>query len=498
MLSRHSKRYDSSTRMKISVTSFTLFMAVVAAKLSVGAAAYQRIVPTHRRPRTTALSQQRRDQNYSPRKGQLALPLRDVSKTSTRRKTSALRSPKRHTTKLRAAPIETTNKASAWDRPSQQTEMIGMTAAGLAFSSAVLVTLAMKDGESLVLRGFELDSMGGIADNIIDAAFPLSTTDVVSVALGEVFAGLIGAVAAFSISATLRWQRKVMTQNQPKLSVADAVADGDFFVAKAGAFPLFEALGFSPILASVASVAIAIVPNQLIKLGSYRRQQKLQENVELERLLREQQEKSVEKTGSFALFSQKLFRSKTPDPPSTVDPSSLKPVTLQKDTFVVETFADITKWLEYDILSNEYGGKLLFNGLPLFTGFEGAIFGTLAAVSAQMYADLLYCGFGWGGEERRQQVLSRTISEWSAAYLFRCIASAALFGVFQTAQVPARVLISSFLSGSVDGCIGSEYFDTCNEAYLTFNPPPRASVEAELRALASALYSLWSRFVPSV
>ena len=42
----------------------------------------------------------------------------------------------------------------------------------------------------------------------------------------------------------------------------------------------------------------------------------------------------------------------------------------------VELFADLTKWLEYDVLISNYRGVLtLPNGMLLSTGWESAIFG---------------------------------------------------------------------------------------------------------------------------
>jgi hypothetical protein len=42
----------------------------------------------------------------------------------------------------------------------------------------------------------------------------------------------------------------------------------------------------------------------------------------------------------------------------------------------VELFADITKWLEYDVLISNYRGILSMpNGQMLSTGWESAIFG---------------------------------------------------------------------------------------------------------------------------
>jgi hypothetical protein len=111
-----------------------------------------------------------------------------------------------------------------------------------------------------------------------------------------------------------------------------------------------------------------------------------------------------------------------------------------------------------------------------------------------MYTDLLYIGFGIQGEAKRQQLLSRTATEWSAVYLYRCISVSTLFGVFQLVQFPVQMFIAALLTGGLDSCIGSDDFILCQETFEYFNPLDRASIVTEVRALAVQLLALWDRF----
>ena len=112
---------------------------------------------------------------------------------------------------------------------------------GGVFSLIIVILLAATD------FSISVESLSDLSYNVLDAAFPLTAADVVSVALGEVFAGILGAVA----SVTSSWLiQKAMKEHDDESSMsppasAQIVADSEFFVARAGAFPLFSALGLS-------------------------------------------------------------------------------------------------------------------------------------------------------------------------------------------------------------------------------------------------------------
>lgn len=55
----------------------------------------------------------------------------------------------------------------------------------------------------------------------------------------------------------------------------------------------------------------------------------------------------------------------------------------------IRMFSDITKWLEYDVLVKDFGGMLVPSSLiPASSAWESAAFGSVAALSSQLYAAL--------------------------------------------------------------------------------------------------------------
>jgi hypothetical protein len=236
----------------------------------------------------------------------------------------------------------------------------------------------------------------------------------------------------------------------------------------------------------------------------------------LQKLLEESLEKNKrKKTGKFYMSSPIRLplgssASSSPSLPGSlsskeslrlsVDLESLKPVEEGKTSNLdlVDFFSDITKWLEYDILKHDFSGRLMVDGLPMYPGIEGALFGSLASLSAQLYADILYVYFGFGPEEIQAKVKARTADEWSAIYLSRIIVGATLFGVYEAVQIPLTSFISALLSGGVNGCIESQDYNMCIETYLAGNPPEEASPEAQVRALLITVVSTLYRFFPGL
>ena len=369
----------------------------------------------------------------------------------------------------------TTTKQAAPRQQADDPPPAGPAAAGLLFSTLIVYFLASSNEAPTTLRGALLSNV----DTIIDAAVPLTTTDVIAVTLGEALAGWMGALASWILSLTFLQTSSSKTQN--------AVADGDFLLAKAAVQPLVSNLG----IPSVGAVFLAMVPYQLVKLGSQNWRQV--EDAELERLLEEQQQEGA--GGAMPQWMRKLRMVQAST--NFVDPETLKPVREAKDSILVELFTDLIKWLEYDVLTTEYSGKLTWNSLPLPLGVEGAAFGVVSAVSSQVYADMLYAYFGWGGQVRQKAVQERTLNEWIVLIVSRCVYAATLFGVYEIVQIPAKGIIAALLSGGADGCYGSADYNLCIESYLVSNPPPKASLEAELRSLITALVSFWNRVMPT-
>ena len=330
---------------------------------------------------------------------------------------------------------------------------------------------------------------------MVDATVPLTATDMVSAAIGEGVAGLIGGMAAFVIALLVRSQREA---KKVAPTVSDVVADGDYFLARAAALPLVRAAGLSSSLAMVATVLFAAVPYELIKLQSKRRQILIEEDKVLQRLLEQQQVKEEAAKNRFSFNSFSFLDSSSlvqPETTAMADLESLKPVREEGDLIdFVEIFTDILLWLQYDVLVTDFGGTVSAMDQPLFSGLESALFGALASVSAQAYSDVLYFFFRLGGEKKRSKIGRRTMLDWTAIYFTRIISAAALFGVYDVAQAPIEHLVSALLSGGMLGCIGSYDYNMCVQSFMDANPTA-PSPEAQFRALITSLYSFWHQLV---
>merc|ERR1712071_123783 len=181
--------------------------------------------------------------------------------------------------------------------------------------------------------------------------------------------------------------------------------------------------------------------------------------------------------------------------------TSTTPVTIAAVDFV-EVFADVTRWLEYDVLKTEYGETALSqlwmvgNQLSAINPFQSAItfalLGSLAAVSARWYGDVLYGRFCYGPIEKQREVRSRNPTEWFSIYSSTAASAAALFGCYEFFQLPIGRYIQGTLSGGVEGCVGSSKFDACMQTFIDTNSPG-PTAEAQLRALVTNLYAVYIR-----
>ena len=151
-------------------------------------------------------------------------------------------------------------------------ERLRKTISGFLIGGIIILGLAgSPDAETSdpILGAFPIATV----TNVIDAAVPGSSTDIVAVSLGEAIAGIIGAV----LSALL----KALASDDRKPLVAEALADSDYFIAQAGLIPTLEAVGISPFFASLGGVVVASVPSQLVKLGSKEKQRMIDEEKSL-------------------------------------------------------------------------------------------------------------------------------------------------------------------------------------------------------------------------
>jgi hypothetical protein len=292
-------------------------------------------------------------------------------------------------------------------------------------------------------------------------------------------------------------------------TIGRAIGNGDFLVAQATAMPILESLGIPPSVATIVAVVFAAIPAEVVKVTSAKQTvKKIQEDRLLRQLLEEEANRGrSSREQPFPLFEMINNNNKgnakrpatttslTAELDMSMDMDMLS-TTNVNDSLVVEIVSDLIKWLGYAVLCSDLGGRIVLdNGQHLFPGLESAAFGAIASLSAQIYSDVLYYYFGFGGIEKQQQVRSRTVETWLSAYTFEAVSGATLFGVYDIIKIPAKAVISAFLSGGVDGCIGSQELDLCLQSYESSNPLG-ASPEAELRSLITTLVSLWNQLVP--
>jgi len=415
----------------------------------------------------------------------------------------------------------------------QKNEMMVMSVASLALAVGVVYALASSTPEMVemdmeesknvardLLREGNVERLEIATRNIVGTVLPQSAEDVIAVSIGEGIAGAIGAFATWTLGMVLNFRggedgfvvtpvgklgegsdtKRLMGGGQSNVDalVSEAVADGDYFLTRAAAQPLLEAVGIPIFFASFASVLIATLPYEAVKLTSRKRQSAMEQEMLLNILLEEEENRKndmtvVDKVSNNVFeFIQRLYVDKTLD--EDVDDGFEEEedeedsVQQQLDSVpsldYIELFADLTKWLEYDVLISNYRGVLaLPNGHMIAAGWESAIFGLLAALSSQLYTDVLYLYSDFGNPLKRDRTINRSLEGWASIYATKCLSAATLFGVYEAVREPTARFVSQLVSGGVGGCRGSKDFDLCMETYLTDNPPS-AEIDAQLRAFA--------------
>jgi hypothetical protein len=308
-----------------------------------------------------------------------------------------------------------------------------MAAGGVAFSILVVCALAMTLVDPPKLPAV-MDTIENLGYSIVDAAVPLTPTDVVSVTVGEGVGGIVGAVTSYSIAQLIRSSQ--VTDKAPKVS--DAVANGDFLVTQAAARPLLNAIGVPPFLAIVGSALLACVPAEIVKNTARRQRQQQEEELVMEQLFQENKEQK-----KFELLNPRNWFQQ---PAESVDVNSLQEVAKPKESLGVEIAIDVIKWLGYGVLINALEGQQLsWNEQPLLPGLESAALGTAAGLCAQLYGDIMYGCFVLGGKEKQDEIRSRSLVTWIATYFAQAITAASLFGVYELVQIPAAAFVSIVL-----------------------------------------------------
>ncbi|KAL3827008.1 hypothetical protein ACHAXA_000072 [Cyclostephanos tholiformis] len=422
----------------------------------------------------------------------------------------------------------------------KESEMMAMSALSVVFAVGIVYALASSTPEMITVDPNNLEESKNVARdvfrevnaekleiatrNIFGTVVPQSAEDVISVSIGEGIAGVIGAFATWLLGMIINFKSDadfILTPMNDAMKnsgvdstrryadsgrmggrgnvdslVSEAVADGDYFLTRAVAQPLLEALGIPVFFASFASVLIATLPYEAVKISSKKRRYEVKEQLLLQMLLEEEENRRrdmnvVDKVSNdiFDFIQQLNVRPPMDDiaedkgknvnymTPRQIEQKGIVPV-----LDYVELFADVTKWLEYDVLISNYRGVLsLPNGEMLTTGWESAIFGFMAAFSSQLYTDVLYLYSDFGNPIKREMTLNRSLEGWASIYVTKCLSAATLFGVYEAVRGPTSRLLSQLVSGGVGGCVGSKDFDLCMETYLVDNPPG-ASLQAEFRA----------------
>jgi len=430
--------------------------------------------------------------------------------------------------------------------------MMTMSVFSIALAIGVVYALASSAPEMVASDKFEEESTNVMRDllrdgnverleiatrNIASTVLPQSAEDVIAVSIGEGIAGVIGAFATWLLGLVLNFKRDEDFILTPLMSgveggsgayerdnvdelFSEAVADGDYFLTRAAAQPLFEAIGVPVFFASLASVLLATLPYEAVKLSTRKKKIALEEEILLNMLEEEEAKRQTDMNviDKFSMsvggFIGRLYVTPNVDEfdmdedEEELATSDEPPVLLD----YVELFADITKWLEYDVLISNYRGILaLPNGMLLSSSWESAIFGLLAALSSQLYTDVLYLYSDFGNPMKRDQTMNRSIEGWASVYATKCLSAATLFGVYEAVRAPTSRLVSQLVSGGVGGCVGSKDYDLCMETYLTDNSGVSAtnwadsfswiiplndqeSFQSFVRGAAVSLYSVLNNF----
>ncbi len=290
-----------------------------------------------------------------------------------------------------------------------------------------------------------LESVESLGTTILDAAIPQDATTLLSVTLGESFAGVLGAIATWGVNLGLLSNSETNTNSITKtntntsrrrnvdndldididiegdlsssndtptwwkgnfsvnnignqkqmygnngndldtssraaiessntgvdLLFTEAVAESDYFLTKAAATPLLGAVGMSGGMASALTVLLASVPYQFIKFSAKAKEQKIKEEMYFDALLEMEKRKKKNIFSSFLsvindrgfspptsaniMMATSLSTTSTGNAATYNEKSSIEPgMDMDMDMGYrfdfVELFADVCKWLEYDVL----------------------------------------------------------------------------------------------------------------------------------------------------
>ena len=365
-----------------------------------------------------------------------------------------------------------------------------MSAVGMVLVGAVLFNLATEDVPVPVAAENTDIVLETVTRNLLQAALPQSATDVIAVSLGETIGAVVGVFATTIVTSLVSLRMRILGMEWSAMMPSDsqkpfwtqALANTDYFLVRAAVTPILISAGLDPLPAAVGSVFIATVPYELVKYQARIQSFRRTEDELLAELLRE--EEARRKNGRFSRSNNAR------DDAAVLQPVSPSPLTLDIPEFV----ADLIQWLEYDVLKSEYSGTLIMMGIPVTNaGAESAVFGFLAALSSQLYLDVLYQTTNLGPAQESERARNRSLLDILTAYTTRCLQTAALFGVYESVKQPIRQSLATVLSGGVAGCLGSGNYDACVDEYLLNNPFESISFQDQIRGLAAAVGALIER-----
>lgn len=371
---------------------------------------------------------------------------------------------------------------------------------GVAFTCAFILSLAVFDAtmQRGQLSGFQglvvtmAKDVNEVFDSVKEAVLPGSASDVVSIMLGEGIAGAFGGAVDFittsfitskilssatsemssqgtSVNSRLGDEGQLASRPSVTEAVTEAaVAGGDYFMTRAAAIPLLSALGLPPYAATFVSVLIAAVPYEIIKLAYQRKLELDDEEVIMDRMLEEQQQ------SPWRLFS-------LADRPKQVDPTQLEPATEEGIDFV-DVFADVVKWLVYDVMQTLFGGSMSCYGKTLDPALESACFGMVAGFSSQLYAEISYNVIGFGSLNKHHHAKTKTVPDHLTTLCLSCLSGAVLFGVYQTVS-------DGIAANTISPCADASDFDMCLGHYVVSSLTGTSTWDAKGRALVTAVVS---------
>jgi len=370
--------------------------------------------------------------------------------------------------------------------------------AGFFLAVAIILSLAVSGPSDDEVGSASVAVMTKVVENTV----PTTSTEVVAVTLGESIGGVIGAVSSVAINFVLRGGKvnddssdssDSEKSKEKKSLLSQGLADSDYFIANSASNSLLEAAGVPETIAKYSSVFIAAIPSQLVKITPRLTERKMSLPM------------FNENEGKTSMNVNPFFwkRDKKVEGVATItDEESVTAAAAAATIDFVEVFADITRWLEYDVLKTEYGetaisqfwmvGNNLSTINPIQSAITFALLGSLAAVSSRWYADCLYGRFRYGPVEKQNEVRRRSSAEWFSIYSSTAASAAALFGCYEFFQLPIGRYIQGTLSGGVEGCVGSSSFNACMQTFIDTNSPG-PTAEAQFRALVTNLYAVYVR-----